>query len=451
MRVTVINNLILLSLLACSSSDKSVDEAITTPSPAEVEALIGEVRGEMTASQEIRLARSEDTGKIPKEISDRVLTWLRFFTEKDRARFQNFLDRGEYYRPMIESRLTEIGVPAELYYLAMIESGFVVHASSKASAVGVWQFIKATGERYGLIVNPFVDERRDPLRATTAAGSYLRDLHTVFQSWFLAMAAYNAGESRIMGAIMKSGTRNFWQLAAKRALPSETMNYVPKFIAASMIGHHPEKFGFRVNKAVTLPRYTRFDVPARSSLDDIAASLKIPQDDLKAANPHIRKNLIAVPRAQYQLWIDEKYASHLEEYSEKLSRLSVKDLDFAEISHPEKKPLTSKPSPDYHVVRRGDTLASVAKKHGVSIAFIKQRNHLKSSTLFPGRRLMLNPNQTYTQANKAPVTAYRVRRGDSLTSIASRHGLRVTTLKNLNNLKRNHVYTGEVLKLKPKG
>ena len=157
---------------------------------------------------------------IPLEINDKVEKWINYFTKKDRDRFQRFLNRGEKYRKMIQAVLADQGIPTDLYYLAMIESGFSVKARSHASAVGVWQFIRATGRRYGLKIDYYVDERQDPMRSTIAASLYLKDLHLVFNSWYLAMASYNAGESRIMGSIMKQSSRDFWQLVRKNALPS---------------------------------------------------------------------------------------------------------------------------------------------------------------------------------------------------------------------------------------
>ena len=183
-------------------------------------------------------------GKLPLEINQEVERWIDFFTVKDRERFQRFLERGEKYKPQIMAALREQGVPPEIYYQAMIESGFATSATSRAKAVGIWQFMRETGRRYGLRVDSYVDERRDPLRSTVAAALYMKDLYNVFHSWYLAVAAYNAGEGRIMNTIMRSKTRDFWEMARRKVLPNETMNYIPKFIAATMIGTDPQKYGF---------------------------------------------------------------------------------------------------------------------------------------------------------------------------------------------------------------
>lgn len=433
-------NLICLFLLLFFTSCATHQPIAESIAPAELEALIDEVKGDMVASQELRLSSLDDSGAIPPEIKSRVQKWLVFFTEKDRSRFQTFLNRGEYYRPMIQSQLSEIGVPTELYYLAMIESGFQVHAASHASAVGVWQFIKATGQRYGLVVNPFIDERRDPMRATVAAANYLRDLNVLFQSWFLAMAAYNAGESRIMQAIMKHKTRNFWELAAKGALPSETMNYVPKFIAASVIGHHPEKFGFSVDRGSRLPELTRVEVPARVDIQEVAQKLQIDPTELKNHNPHVRQSIIGVDRNTYQLWVPKSYEEHIENRQDALAQLEVHDIDLVDtrVNAPRKRKTI-------HVVKRGESVATIAREYQLKPKHLREWNHLDSGRLKPGKRLSLTAPK-----KSVPLAAYRVKKGDSLTTIAKKHGIQVSTLKKMNNLRRNHVYAGEVLRLRPR-
>ena len=186
--------------------------------------------------------------QIPFEFNKRVAEWISYFSQKDRERFQRFLDRAEPYREAVENILEENGVPSDLYYLGMIESGFVVQAKSHAKAVGVWQFMRPTGKLYGLGVDAYVDERKDPIRATEAAAKLMRDLYREFHSWYLAMAAYNAGLGRIRGAVKRGHSNDFWELVEKKVLPRETMDYVPKFLAARYIGENPDVFAFYINK-----------------------------------------------------------------------------------------------------------------------------------------------------------------------------------------------------------
>ena len=165
--------------------------------------------------------------KIPFVVNEKVEKWIDYFTGRGKTSFQKFLDRGANYRTLIEKILVEERVPKDLYYLAMIESGFSAHATSTANAVGWWQFVGETAKRYGAKVNRYVDERRNIEVATRIGARYLKDLHNVYQSWYLAMAGYNSGEMRIFRAIIKNNTRDFWVLAKKKALPRRDTQLYP--------------------------------------------------------------------------------------------------------------------------------------------------------------------------------------------------------------------------------
>lgn len=189
-------------------------------------------------------------GGIPFQFNQKVKQWIHYFSEKNRTRFQRYLDRGQRYRGIIQRILRKEGVPVDLYYLAMIESGFELKARSSMGAVGPWQFIRSTGRAYGLRTSGRVDERKDLRKSTRAAAKFLKTLHGQFGSWYLAMAAYNAGGGRIRQSIRKGRTRDFWELVRKRVLPRETMAYIPKYIAARYIGEHPHYFGFYINEGL---------------------------------------------------------------------------------------------------------------------------------------------------------------------------------------------------------
>jgi hypothetical protein len=181
---------------------------------------------------------------VPVQVNKQVKAYLVYFSTERKKIIQRQLVRSSQYLPMIRGIFREYGLPEDLAYLAMVESGFNPEARSSAGAYGMWQFIKGTGRRYGLVINNHVDERRDPEKSTRAAARYLRDLYKRFGSWYLAAASYNCGERRVEKELNKGNNQNFWQLSANKCLPTETKNYVPQMIAAIIIAKNPEKFGF---------------------------------------------------------------------------------------------------------------------------------------------------------------------------------------------------------------
>ncbi len=437
--------------LGCASSSDVASEV----EPTVVESMAPEARSNTATESEINTAiasvderiESEDQasggvgeeisqathGGIPIEINDEVEKWITYFTAKDPERFQRFLDRGEQYRPQITAILKDQGVPTEIYYQALIESGFATAAKSSASAVGVWQFMKGTGLRYGLRIDKYVDERRDPMRSTIAAALYMKDLYTVYQSWYLAMASYNAGEGRILGAIMRGKTRDFWDLVKKRQLPSETMNYIPKFLAATIIGHNPEKYGFRKPQATPRPTLVSIAVPSPVKLSDIAEVSGISHGDLASYNPHILKGMTPPGVSTYRIWVPKDDASLLEDQQEKLQAMRIKSVGRSYVAENQS---------GVHVVKEGETLAKVAAQYGLSVKKLKKINNLTSSRVPTGTSLKL-----VGQISDKKLTRYRVRKGDTLDGIARQFGTSVQDLKQSNKLRRTSVYVGQVLKI----
>lgn len=381
------------------------------------------------------------TEQIPLEINADVERWLDFFTMKDRERFKRFLERGSRYKQMITSVLKEQGIPTELYYQAMIESGFAVHATSIASAVGIWQFIPQTGKRYGLRIDHYVDERRDPMRATIAASMYLRDLHNVFQNWYLAMAAYNAGEGRILGAIMRSNTRDFWEMVRKRSLPVETMNYIPKFLAATTIGHDLKRYGFDDVTPDIAPQLVGVNVPSPVKLTDIARISGIPHATLSEFNPHLRRGITPPGQATYRIWVPKDMEDKLAGKDNLLAALRVKNAPVL---------AADSSSTTIHRVRRGEHLTLISKKYGISVGTLKKLNNLKSNRVYVGQRLrvagtMASKTASVRTVNSHTTVKYRVKRGDNLNTIARKFNTSVPEIKRLNNMKRNSIMAGQVI------
>jgi soluble lytic murein transglycosylase-like protein len=182
---------------------------------------------------------------VPIQMNKQVRAYLVYFSTERKDIIRRHLARSTRYLPMIKEIFQEYGLPEDLAYLAMVESGFNPNAYSPAGACGMWQFIKSTGQRYGLVIDGYVDERRDPVKSSRAAAQYLLDLYKQFGSWYLAAASYNCGERRVQQELSKSHHNNFWELSAHRRLPDETKNYVPQMIAATIIAKNPERFGFK--------------------------------------------------------------------------------------------------------------------------------------------------------------------------------------------------------------
>lgn len=378
---------------------------------------------------------------IPAEYNDSVESWIRYFSVKDKERFQRYLDRGEKFRPLIENVLEQNDLPSELYYLAMIESGFNTHAASSAKAKGVWQFMPATGRRYGLEVGPQSDERRDPIRATEAAARYLRDLHNVFGSWHLAMGAYNAGEGRIMNAVFRGKTRNFWELSKKRVLPTETANYVPKVLAALIISRNLTKYGFREPHHEPMPELVAVEVPSPLRFESIASVTGVDINELRNANPHLLGDSTPAHLRSYEVWVPRKKAQNVEakrgELASYVSRSLRRIAAAPATQHEVKKHI--------HIVKRGENLGLIATKYKVSTAYLQRINALRSGKIHPGQRLRVTMSEVKTEVASEAATRYRVRRGDNLNTIAKRFGLTVGTIKKRNALKKDRLYVGQIL------
>lgn len=243
---------------------------------------------------------------IPIESNAAVRRWIRYFGHDDRERFDRFMERGARYRILVQEILKENGVPPEMYYLGMIESGYASQARSHAKAVGIWQFMAPTARQYGLRVDKFVDERLDIRKSTKAAARYLKNLEREFGSWYLAMAAYNCGEGRVRRAVRRHGTRDFWTLAKRRALPAETVEYVPKFQAAMHIARNPARYGFKSKPHFEFPDVKRLHVSANTPLTEIARRNRVSVSNLRALNPHVLRDRTSRARRGYDVWIPRR-------------------------------------------------------------------------------------------------------------------------------------------------
>lgn len=374
--------------------------------------------------------------KLLIEMNENVRRWIQYFSQRDFERFNRFLQRGHTYKKLIQKILKERGVPEEFYYLAMIESGFSIHATSHASAVGFWQFVEGTGERYGLRTNYYVDERRDPIRATHAAAEYLLDLHNIFGSWHLAMAAYNAGEIRILRAIMKAKSRDFWDLVEKEALPKETMEYVPKFLAALIIGKNPRAYGFEdPSDSETLPLIEGVEVPSAVKISTIARSADLSPMELGQLNPHLIRGITPPRPENYVVWVPRGSSSSIEKVRNRFAREKTQRL----------RPVPAESSlvvARTDRVRRGQSLRAIARKYGATTRTAKKNVTANFVSPSQHKRIASQANR-----NNSDMKRYTVRKGDTLTGIANRFGVTMDSIKSINKIRHNQLYTGQVLKL----
>lgn len=381
---------------------------------------------------EVVTAKQPQRNVFPIQHNPKVQNWIEFFTQKDRARFQRFLSRGAKYKSYIQSVLEENDLPPELYYLAMIESGFQNHARSHASAVGPWQFMSGTGRDYGLLVNSYVDERRDPIHSTEAAASYLRDLYMTLGSWPLAISAYNCGEGCVRRAIRKGYSRNFWKLSKKRLLPKETRNYVPKFMAAVIIGENLEKFGFDEVEPEEMGDVAESKVPGSVRLSTISHHTGVPLKTLRQLNPHLVRGATPPQKQNYNIWVPSDFSS----------RVADQYAVLAQNKTSLKRDIAGDGPVAYHRVSRGQTLSGIAREHHVSIAYLKRVNGLSSSRIYVNQKIKVS----------APVLArtqtHIVRRGETLSGIALKYGRSIASLKRLNGLGSNVIRVGQRIQVK---
>src|SRR5437867_5768373 len=242
----------------------------------------------------------ESIFRIPDSHNLKVERHMRFFHTAIRGRFEQWLDRLAHYRPLVEGIFSEFDLPSDLVFLSLVESGFNPHAYSRARATGPWQFMKGTARLYGLRVDQYVDERRDPIKSTIAAARYLRDLYDLFGTWPLAMAAYNAGEGKVLRALQKTQADSFWEIAQTRHLRRETREYVTRILAASMIAKNPDRYGFSQAQS-DLHEFEEVIVRRPILLQDLAKVTGVSSHEFRRLNPELRRGVTPPDDAEYHL------------------------------------------------------------------------------------------------------------------------------------------------------
>ena len=254
---------------------------------------------------------------IPVTYNKKVQKWVKYFQTRGKPSLTKWISRSSRYKRTMQRTLKRKGLPHDLFYIAMIESGLSPRATSHAQAVGYWQFIRPTAHRYGLRVNWWLDERRDFSKSTIAAASYLGDLYKMFGSWYLTASAYNMGEGRLKRLIKKHKISNFWQLAQKEDFPRETREYIPKIIAAMIIAKAPKLYGFKTIHPMTPHLYEFFHVPGGTDLVNLAHFLGIHKNTLSRLNPELTKGFIPKFVDQHRIRIPKGYTTKVSQFLRK--------------------------------------------------------------------------------------------------------------------------------------
>jgi membrane-bound lytic murein transglycosylase D len=324
--------------------------------------------------------------------NEKVRAFIELYVNKKRKHVKVMLGLSEYYFPIFEEILDKQGLPQELKYLTIIESALNPRATSRVGASGLWQFMYTTGKIYDLQVNSLVDERRDPIKASYAAASYLKDLYGIYKDWTLAIAAYNCGPGNVNKAIKRSkGKTNFWEIYDY--LPAETRGYVPAFIAANYMMNYYKEHNLFPQK-IDFPTLTdTVMVDADLNLKDVSEALDLPLQQLRDMNPQYKNDIIPGNSESYSLKLPVNLVTTFIEMEDSISLKSKESMiKYTEIA-PHKNYLQISPNDEIirvtHKVKSGDNLNNIAKKYGVDVAALKEWNRIKSKKLKGGQKLII--------------------------------------------------------------
>jgi membrane-bound lytic murein transglycosylase D len=447
--------------------DDSVDVAYDGDEDKDVDAedveITPESLGDVDVSPETSLKEKEADQQsmktFPLVYNEFVQMWINYFTGRGRDTFQKWLGRSTRYIPLMKQVLKEEGVPEDLIYLSMIESGFNPKAYSRAKAVGPWQFMEATGKRYGLKVDFWIDERKDIVQSTHAAARYLKELHQIFGSWYLAAAGYNAGEGKVLNAIRREKSRNFWQLAhEKKNFRSETTNYVPKIIAAAILAKDPHKYGFAKDIEFEKPLvWESVKIPGGVDLRAVAQVTGADPEVLQLLNAELRAGITPPDLKDGYLFRvpPEKKDLLISKVSE-LSRIQVASF----ISHK---------------IGRGENLGYIARRYKTNTATLLKLNSIRNpkalrvgqvikvplpySKIGRGPTSVQKPEKIERASKKIEVSKtreisssqeyiqHKVKRGENLIRLAKKYNVKMSEILKVNNLKSKELRIGQRLKI----
>ncbi len=407
-----------------------------------------------TDTLKARLARLNEQTPLSIEYNPSLEKVINTFLTQKTGLMERMLTASEFYFPMFEEALSKYDIPLELKYLAIVESALNPSARSRVGATGLWQFMYSTGKIYGLEVNNYVDERKDPLKSTEAACRYLSKLYDIFDDWDLALAAYNSGPGNVNKAIRRSGgRRNYWNIRA--FLPRETAGYVPAFQTVLYIFNYAEEHGLQ-KVGVERPYFLTDTVHVKKAMpfDVLADALQMNKEEIQLLNPSYKLDLI--PEIGDETFYLRLPLSKIGKYvtnETALYALADKQLEKKEKPLPS---LVTQPQRIRYRVRSGDYLGRIAERYGVGVSQIKRWNGLRNSRIRVGQRLTIYPRKfASSQASRsasgsstAKSTSHLVRSGDSLWKISQKYpGVTVQKLREWNNIRGDKLVPGTRLKL----
>ncbi|WP_420577096.1 LysM peptidoglycan-binding domain-containing protein [Ekhidna sp.] len=404
--------------------------------------------------------------EVPLAFNERVMAFIDYFAIKDREYTKDIIRKKELYFPLFSETLARHNMPDELKYLAIVESGLRPNAISRANAVGLWQFISSTGKMYGLHSDWYVDDRMDPEEATDAAARHLKDLYRMFDSWELALAAYNCGPGNVRKAIRRSGyKREFWDIY--RYLPRETRSYVPQFVAITYLFNHLEEHGFDPQPELFHPEMDTIMISQYFHVETFCNQLDLCLDDMLMWNPQIKRGALPEGTKNFALrvpveWKEEIVANRNHLY-DTASKVGKEHLDYLARNTPGS---TYGRERLYYRVRSGDVLGTIAQQYGVRVSDIRSWNGIRGNLIRVGQRLSIwvlptynsdtknlytasNPQPKPTTSQASSITSsgkmYTVKYGDSLWSISRSNNTSIEKLKLANKLSSNTIKPGQSL------
>jgi len=432
-----------------------------------------------TLSDEILASRiAKIITPIPLDYNSRVKRWIELYCEKRKRSSSAMLGLAQYYFPWMKEIFDKYNIPEELIYLTIIESALNPTAVSRAGATGIWQFMYNTGKAYGLEVNTFIDDRRDPYKAAEAAAHHLSDLYNIFQDWGLAISAYNCGAGNVRKAITRSGVKgkpDFWKII--NHLPRETQNYFPAYIGVLYLMNYHSLHGIEAADIAIPSAVDTVMIHKPLHLRQLAEALSLDIEEVKLLNPQYKREVIPAYTSSFPLrlkiadairYIELADSVHAFQHDFFFQDMKVYEYIFTGVNNPDYTRQNV-----YHYVQKGETVVTIAKKYNLSVMELRQMNNLKNNTLKLKQRLLVGytmkrnnettphiaDSKTTTVATTtvspkpantvaAPPDYYVVKKGDTLSVIAKRYGFSVQQLANYNNIKNiNALSIGQKIKI----